>query len=227
MRLNFISVCTDAYPMQYARTIITRLKEVSNFEYDCYCITDRPDEIRDLAIAIPPLYKGWWNKPMVFAHGNNDFTLYMDIDIVIRSNFDEEIEYATKWPDHIVLVEDAIHWMQNDLSTSWMVFNSKNFTYISERLIRDHMIMDLNHFKGGDQVWLGKHVQPPYHLINKTYPDLKKNLKFDLGTKVFNMWDFPRNISNNIKLIDCGGKPKPHELEQLPYIKQNWHDVRT
>jgi hypothetical protein len=25
-------------------------------------------------------------------------------------------------------------------------------------------------------------------------------------------------------MMDCGGKPKPHELEMLPYVKKNWHD---
>ena len=32
-------------------------------------------------------------------------------------------------------------------------------------------------------------------------------------------------IDKSIKLIDFGGKPKPHELEKLPYIKNNWHLV--
>ena len=35
----------------------------------------------------------------------------------------------------------------------------------------------------------------------------------------------PLTISSDIKMIDCGGRPKPHELQALSYIKQNWHDV--
>ena len=30
-------------------------------------------------------------------------------------------------------------------------------------------------------------------------------------------------IDEKIKLIDFGGKTKPHQFEKLPYIKKNWH----
>jgi len=53
----------------------------------------------------------------------------------------------------------------------------------------------------------------------------KKNLKFDLATKVMEQYRFPEYIPHTIKIVDCGGRPKPHELEHLKYIKENWHDI--
>lgn len=225
MRLNLVTVCTDAYPMEYARKLIKRVTSLSKFDFDCYCITDRPEEIKDLAIPVQALYPGWWNKPTGFSIGINDFTLYMDLDIVILQNFDEEIEYALGWNDHIVLVEDAIGWMGNDLSTSWMVFNRPAFSYISHSFRHEYIRKQLNTFPGGDQVWLGKEVKPAFHKINIKYPYMKKNLKFDLGKKVFDRWEFPELIDTRIKMVDCGGRPKPHQLESLRYIRNNWHNI--
>jgi hypothetical protein len=74
-------------------------------------------------------------------------------------------------------------------------------------------------------VWTG----PQLHSINyidEAFPNLKKNLKFDLAKKnKKNQLEIPHEIDARIKLVDCGGRPKPHELEMLPYIKNNWHLV--
>jgi hypothetical protein len=82
-------------------------------------------------------------------------------------------------------------------------------------------------FDGGDQVWTGKFLRDnDICYLNEELGDKwKKNLKFDLGKKVMGQWKFPEYIPNNIKIVDCGGRPKPHELENLRYIKENWHDI--
>ena len=63
--IALITVCTDNYDMTYARKLITRFKELSMLKVNAYCITDRPDEISDIATTIEPPFgkgKGWWNK---------------------------------------------------------------------------------------------------------------------------------------------------------------------
>ena len=32
-------------------------------------------------------------------------------------------------------------------------------------------------------------------------------------------------INDKIKLIDCGGWPKPHEINNIPYIVENWQKI--
>ena len=53
----------------------------------------------------------------------------------------------------------------------------------------------------------------------------KEKFKFHLAKRDGNNLTLPLHLDEKIKLVDCGGKPKPHELEALPYIKRNWHDV--
>ena len=94
--ISLITVCTDAYPMTYARKLITRFKELSEFEVNAYCITDRPDEISDIATPVEPPYgagKGWWNKIKVYdSFYKDEYAVYMDIDTVLVKNFDDEIK---------------------------------------------------------------------------------------------------------------------------------------
>jgi len=88
-------------------------------------------------------------------------------------------------------------------------------------------------YDGGDQVWTGRLLEEwkpggyseIYYMDEEFNQNLKLNLKFHLGSKVLGNWIFPKYIPSGCKIVDCGGKPKPHELEYLPYIKEAWHDV--
>ena len=57
------------------------------------------------------------------------------------------------------------------------------------------------------------------HYIDDSFPNLKKNLKFDLATKNGKEVKFMTAVDDSIKLIDCTGRPKPHDLAMLSYIK--------
>lgn len=230
MRLNLLTVCTDAYPVEYARILISQIKKLSDYDIDAYCLTDRPQQVERFATPIVPKFKanGWWNKPLLFSDkiARPGWNLYMDIDIVAVRNFDEVIRAVidSNLDDHIHCVSDAIGWMGNKFSSSWMMFHSGYHGHIAKRMVEEYSF--LQHFKGGDQVWIGKEIQPLISYVDESFPFLKKNLKFDMGIKVFDQWKFPDTIDPRIALVDCGGRPKPHDLQQLDYIRQNWHDVR-
>ena len=53
--LNFVCVCTDRYPMKYAEILLKRFKSVTKLDFNYFCITDRPDEIKEHATPIAPL----------------------------------------------------------------------------------------------------------------------------------------------------------------------------
>src|SRR5210317_2262191 len=92
--INLITVCTDAYPTQYARILIKRFLSLTELPVKVWCITDRPEEIQDLAETIEPPFgpkMGWWNKMKVYDSFYEGYAVYMDIDTVLVKNFDEEI----------------------------------------------------------------------------------------------------------------------------------------
>jgi hypothetical protein len=247
MNLNLVTVCVDNYDLEYARKLITKVQQVSKFNIAPFCITDRPAAQAFCNTVRPALnVPGWWNKIQVYnLNVTPEWTLYMDLDIVVQSNFDEEIQHVidTGRKDTITCVSDALGWMDNKFSSSWMMFYGSNQVHIYNRFV-DALDRDpsLCNFRGGDQVWIGHNVKPSVDYIDDIFPYLKKNLKFDLAVQhdgipndgitssfdsvTYKKWKWYNDkIDPRIKLVDCGGRPKPHELQQLNFIKSNWFDV--
>ena len=238
MKIAFITVCTDAYDMIYARKIIKKFTELSDLEVSAYCITDRPDEISDIATPVEPPYgagKGWWNKIKAYdSFYEEEFAVYLDIDTVLIKNFDDEIKVAMgqlhRQNYKVACVSGAIGWKNNKYSSSMMVLKKGKMQDVHDLFnLESWRLFD---YDGGDQVWTGRLLEEWYpggisdvFYIDDKNINLKLNLKFHLGEKILGIWKFPSFIPSQCKIVDCGGKPKPHELEHLKYIKENWHDV--
>jgi len=223
--INLVTVCTDSYPMIYAEKLHKQFRRLSNLKVEHHCITDRPDELPKFVKPIYPFKKstGWWNKLNLFSpempSGN---ILYMDIDIVILNNFDDEISSLLGREESICCVSDSVNWMGVKFSSSLMFFKSGMHTKIFDNFTKNEKNIINN--KGGDQVWISTQLKTIFY-IDDLFPNLKKNFKFQLAKRDGKKFTVPMNIDENIKLIDFGGRPKPHQLEKLPYIKKNWHLV--
>ena len=223
--INFISVCTDNYPMVYAQKLHKQFKKLTKLKINHYCITDRPDELPDFVTPIKPYKKsnGWWNKLNLFSPDiPKGYILYLDLDVVILNNFDEEIKFMQKREELMCCISDAIEWMNVKFSSSLMFFKSGVHSKIFENFLKNES--SINNREGGDQVWVGPQLDSICY-IDEDYPNLKKSFKFHLATRNSKKYEVPMKINEKIKLIDFGGKFKPHQFEKLPYIKKNWHTV--
>ena len=223
--INLVSVCTDAYPMTYAHKLHRQFDKLTKLEVAHWCITDRPAELTEFVNPIIPFKKskGWWNKLNLYSpHMPKGHVLYLDLDIVIIRNFDEEIIEMMNAKESMSCVSDAIGWKGEKFSSSMMCFESGAHEHIYSKFIK---IEDkINDLEGGDQVWTGPQLES-ISFIDDKFPNLKKNLKFHLSKLSNGKVEMPLEISEEVKLVDCGGRPKPHQLEVLPYIKNNWHAV--
>ena len=228
MKINFITVCTDNYPLYYAEKITNRFRSLTSLDMEYFCISDRSSEIKGWAKPIKPSVEtsGWWNKVNLYGpHMPKGWLLYMDIDIVIQKNFDFEIMHTINAGHELNCISDAIGWMGVKFSSSLMILKSGKFTNVFNAFCKNKEAIEKH--PGGDQVWAGK-ILKNINFIDDQFPHLKKNLKFDLGEKSGDKFLIPAKLPNeNIKLVDCGGRPKPHELSALNYIKKNWHEVPT
>ena len=223
--LNLVTVCTDNYPMAYPEKLHNNFRKISNLDVAHYCLTDRPKDVGTWARAIEPFKKsvGWWNKVNLFSGDMPaGYILYMDLDIVILNNFDDEILAILDAGHEMNCVSDAIHWMGEKFSSSMMLFKSGSQKHIFKNFLNAGD--DLVNRPGGDQVWVGPQLSS-VSFMDEQFPDLKKNFKFHLAKRDGTNLTVPTKLPATIKLVDCGGKPKPHQLTMLPYIKQNWHDV--
>ena len=211
--------------MIYPETLHQQFERMSNLKVNHYCITDRPDEVGNWAVPITPFVtsSGWWNKINLYSKDMpSGVILYLDLDIVILQNFDEEINFMVESSESMKCVSDAIGWHESSFSSSLMCFESGIHDPIFQKFKANES--NIKGLDGGDQVWTAPHLGD-IKFLDQTFPNLKKNLKFDIASRSGNKFDIPLSIDENIKLVDCGGRPKPHELGKLPYIKANWHDV--
>ena len=226
IEINLLTVCTEAYPLLYAEKLVKRICKLSRHDITPYCITDRPEQINGWAIPIiaDPDSHGWWHKVNLFdPKMPSGWNLYLDIDIVVLNGFDEELEWIISKKPSMACVADAINWMGVKFNSSLMIFETGSQANIYKSYCEHKS--NLQAEPGGDQVWIGPQLSNVMY-INDEYPNLKKSLKFDLAiAKNDSNITLPLTISSDIKMIDCGGRPKPHELQALSYIKQNWHDV--
>lgn len=226
-RINLLTVCTEAYPVHYAEILIRRVQSLSRYEITPYCLTDRPDEVRSFATPLPQALpvSGWWNKVLLFAPDLLEgWNLYVDLDIVITQNFDDEIQWTIEQLQQrpeldIACVGDAIHWMGVRFNSSWMIFQSNKMQAVYREFEQNHA--ELANRPGGDQVWVGPQLKDVLY-VDETFPMLKRSLKFHIAQRQGNTFTFPAAIDPRIKMIDCSGKPKPHELPMLPYINTHW-----
>lgn len=209
--------------MVYAQILIERMKATTKLDFDYFCYTDRPAGVASWATPLPLEIKsvGWWNKVNIFGKlAPPGPTLYMDIDIVIANNFDNEILWSLDHLDKICCVSDAINWKNQRFNSSLMCFRPESTDWILKRFQSEYD--DAINTEGGDQIWLGPLLKNVCYLDEK-FPLLKRNLKFHIGEIQGTNISLPTSIDPRIKLIDCSGRPKPHELAELKYIYNNWH----
>jgi hypothetical protein len=200
--------------------------KVTNLDFNHYCLTDRPDKVNGWAVPLQPEVPthGWWNKINLFSPSMPaGWNLYLDIDIVILRDFDEEVLWAIKNTNSIACVSDAIHWMGERFNSSLMIYETGSQKHLFEKFSKEYE--SLRNRDGGDQVWAGPQLSDVTYL-DEVFPNLKKNLKFDIAVSSADQRiSLPKSISPEIKMIDCSGRPKPHELSMVPYIRQNWHEI--
>jgi hypothetical protein len=229
VRLNLITVCTGYYPADYAIKLLKRFKELSNLDIIPYCITDKEYELKDHYVIIEPpeITESWWNKMFIYSnHMPKGWNLYLDLDLVLCKNFDTELEWAVKQDRDITSISDAINWLGVRYNSSFLLLKSGTTQHIYEEWLKTKD--ELIEYEGGDQVWTGRYldsIQTDVHYLDDVF-DIKRNFKHNLCKVVGEKILVPEVLSENTKIIDCSGFPKPHELKTVPYIKEFWHDVK-
>jgi hypothetical protein len=244
--------------MIYAERLVRQFCKLSKLDVTPYCLTDRPEQLADFITPITPKERvsGWWNKVLLFdPELPTGWNLYLDIDIVILENFDQEILDAISSNRQIACVSDPIEWMGSKFNSSLMVFKTGVLSAIYEEFMKTHQ--SLANREGGDQVWMGPKFENIRYL-DETYPNMKQNFKFQFTNasakeaiigfevtkkdvwyvspkrdkppvwickKFSDSFMVPAQPPKGLKMIDFSGLPKPHQLGMVPYINKNWHLV--
>ena len=227
--INFITVCTESYTAEYANKSLSMFKRNCNIPFSAFCITDKASHLDDNYTTFEknPSLKGWWNKMSIFEKElEYTFTVYCDLDLLIVNDLSEVINYACQVSEEVACFGDHIGWKNEKFGSAFMIYEQAKMHWLYEKFIDDVESNMLT--EGGDQIWLGKHLNSVCYL-EEIFPKLVKSLKFDLATiedsgSTTNL-QLPATVSQiDAMLLNCHGRPKPHELRHLgwPPINEIW-----
>ena len=221
-KVNLITTCGGAYDMVYANKMHNMFSRHYDHKFDSYCITERPSELSNEITPLEPEYevKGWWNKLLALGpQMPSGWVIVIDVDLVILNNITEVIEYAIEQKSPLAAYSDAIHWCGAKLSTSFFMFESGTLVDVYNKFVESYPgIID---FPAGDQGWLNTQVSEILYL-DEVFPNFKRSLKFDVATKgPDGSLHVPSSMGDTI-LLDCHGRPKPHEMLNWPVVANNW-----
>ena len=98
-KINFVTVCTESYTSEYAIKSLSMFSRNYSRAFNSFCITDKKEELqRDYeTIDKNKELSGWWNKLSIFGLDlPGEFTVYVDLDLLILNDITHIIDFAVK-----------------------------------------------------------------------------------------------------------------------------------
>jgi len=219
------------YTPDYVNNLYSMCKRHSSVEWDFVCLTENSKGIipEVKTLPLPEHLVGWWCKPYIYSNTLpiEGTILYMDLDVVIASNFDHLWTFA---PHSWCAIRDFTRAMQ----PQWEKYNSSVVRFEKGQLhktwqdfIRDPQAVITSHF--GDQDWLwtsqGKTgAYWPDRWIQSWKWEIRKDKNLMAGSKGSRKFV---NIDNDARPPeDCcitvfHGDPNPHMCDD-EWVKANW-----
>jgi hypothetical protein len=219
---NFVFTSGGPYGVEYANKTYHMMSRHAGMPFKAYCISDPQAGLHpEIELIAPEMQvKGWWNKVLGFSKQMPaGWIVMLDVDILIVNSLKPVLEYAFTHTKQIAAYADAIHWMDCKFSSSLMIFRSGELVYIYDEFKRQYPAIENR--PGGDQVWIAPYLQDVLYL-DEVFPKFKKSLKFELGEVNGNELTLPKQLDPDIVLVDFHGKPKPHEILQVPFVQAHW-----
>lgn len=214
--LNVITVKVgERYKPEYVTKMRSMLLRHLRIPFEFYCLTEDASGLSDdIGIIEPfPGLEGWWNKMALFSDRMPAGSLlYLDLDQIILGDITGIIEECLK--QDFSCYADHIHYQGVKLGTALMTFNSGSFPDIWGKFwVNQEKIQEV-YATGGDQVYLGSSIQNPW-FMDEHFPGAVQSYKFDILPT-------GKPPGPEVKLVNFHGRPKPHDLRLVPWVKENW-----
>lgn len=233
MKTDIFTVCAcwdggNYYPVEYVNILFNSIYRNTSipFEFVLYVgpeAENNPNSrkinnsIRIIKTNLPYWWSGmnaWALKPKGV---NTETVLYMDLDQVIVGNLDDIINY------------DSNHCYMKDYPAYCCPKGKENDGNATVSLIRNgsgHHVWD-EYVKAGCPIW--SPLKPPK---NRLFPLAAQGIMNDSSVHhdvfpeawvaSYKLWVLKFGIPDGCKSVSFHGKPKPHEITYVPFIKENW-----
>lgn len=222
-RLNVATVkYGSAYPADYVNRMLSMLTRHLAEPFDLYCITEDAAGLDpEIKVLAPPFdVPGWWNKIFLFSPVMpKGETLYLDIDQILTGDIAPLLDACRKSRARLAAYRDPLRWMGSQVNSSWLYFRAPELSFIYDAFLRDLPgVFDL---EGGDQLYIWQQMKDIY-FVDEAVPRAVKSFRFEVCANDGQALNVPSAIDPDVRIINFHGRPKPHELPQVPWVQQHW-----
>lgn len=222
-RLNVATVkYGSAYPVDYVNRMLSMLTRHLAEPFDLYCITEDASGLDpEIKVLTPPFdVPGWWNKIFLFSPiMPSGETLYLDLDQILTGDIAPLLEACRKSRARLAAYRDPLRWMGSQVNSSWLYFRAPELSFIYDAFRRDlPSVLDL---EGGDQLYIWRQMKDIY-FVDEALPRTVKSFRFEVCDNDGKALNVPAAIDPDVRVINFHGRPKPHELPQVPWVQQHW-----
>lgn len=197
----------DKYPSQYVNILFNMCRRNVTGDFRFICFTDDSRGINSEIECAPlptnnPLIRGWFYKLSFFQnelYNIKGTILYLDLDIIIIKNIDELFKI-----NKFTVIEDWLY--RGKFNSSVMGWESGELDDLFFQFISNYRI---NKKYTGDQDFLSNHI------TNFDFWDKNWCISYKFSMN-------ENRLPDNSKIIVFHGKPNPHEVINIDWVKKHW-----
>lgn len=201
----------EAYSADYVRRLVSMVgRHAGGKDYRMVCLTDQTDDVSCETLPLFDGAVGWWSKIGLFRPGvfPRVPVLYLDLDTIICGDIGGMIGFGPR-EGQVIMLRDFYH--KNKFASGIMVWVPGDHTdSIWAEWENSGQPKDDTR---GDQGWIERFVDTGPLCLRGLFGGIT-SWKVDCA--------LTNRPPNNARIVCFHGRPKPHELERLPFIKENW-----
>ena len=198
------------YDAEYVRRLRNMVCRHVTIPFDFVCLTDDP--VKDVTcIALSNGHGGWWSKVELFRSNivASDYIVYFDLDTIILDNIDKLLKVDASFA---ALLPWNTANRANGLLASGIMAWDNDGTY---RFIYDEFRPELSsNYPHGDQEYITK-------VLNKHRYSFEP-----LQELIGGIYSYKRNciakLPRGAKIVCFHGRPRPHTITNVGWVKDNW-----
>lgn len=183
------------------------------------CFTENPEEVECDTRPFLSNLSTWWYIIGLFnkEHGFKDKVLYMDLDTVITGNIDHIISLDANF----AITEDF--YRPKGLQTTFIMWKPERYFYLYDKLCTLLPNNPSAHFMGGTNGFVERFIsREEVTLFQDEFPEEFISYKVHIrDIKRSRRNSLPGDL-NTAKVICFHGKPMPHEMRNLKWMKEHW-----
>jgi len=220
------------YDETYVERLAASVHRMLSLPHRFVCLTDVPKRHLnhypiDQVIPLERGWPSWWAKMELF--GLPGPVLYFDLDTVLTGSIDELATWIVQSKNSLLMLRG---FYKSDKCSGILGWNG-DLKWILDAFIEHYanqatwrkcpnatyMLVKRKQFRG-DQEWLQSFL--PNH------PQLSVILAQDVMSGIYSYKVHVRNngsIPQDAKIICFHGRPRPHEIKNIPWMEKNWNNL--